>query len=1004
MTSDECPLEGILTDLRQLEARDGLIREPLWKKDINNENLIRCVPNAKASAYAEKILNDSEPQDHPSFPQAYHQANRVLWNVIVPIGLYRGKSIFWICENDPSYVFWLSREYGKERHRIHLRQSFFFHISFYALQFEDFRSSKSIFDLEEIAKKEADISGDDSSRLLAFGRFAKLTYSEILRKGSTGDVPAREFLYDTLHSLRPMKGKNRWTDFRDWLNLQGDLTFLSSKPNSSVVFKTPTSVLTTASTTPFLLTSSFHGSSSSLSSNTCEPQSPIILKPAKQATPVDFLISTSCSKSPLLTAKRDEEIDQSSQVSSSNIRVASDFVSRLPRDVLPPSDSLSPPPPPLGPPPPLPSPPLPPPHAGSSDYVSADLLVELGFLRNSLFNCSPAQARFISSELKAIGFLGKYKTPPSDARAVPMWRYPPDPVMRYKPGHLPSLDDFYLHKIFIWFPLYFFTHLLGPDDFPCKDSKCTGHAVRRSENVHGIRLVTEPSGQYYIVSSSLKCSDKSCKHNKSYWAAFNKEYLTLLPPLIKSIFPAHLTHKKAICNSAVDQLLTGTRSPSSLASDFEMAANSRYERLHLQYLELVKLARVQHAKMVKLGSIDALPSVIPQFSSYDDHQGYCGATMSMRYVCELLKAVFVEHKPYLVALVKGVFGTVLRGDHTRKVAKKVQIKGGAVWSYALMNEDQKILSFVLTESDSDTKLDSFFAALKTRYELASVPLAKHIYIDKNCCELPPYTESASARKKSKAIMPVACSSDRTEVQRKSSTCRLKYNPEIEEHLDPNHSISRFGRGCVSEAHPSFSSFLSALSDAYFISDTSDMKRLEIAWKFAQKVGPKPTKEYIRRHCRTQIPPPAELEKRVTEVYNCFKTAFDRETSSYLYSDEMEKVKELQMKHIVRGCLSDPVDSEGNIQYQVRGYVALEHSKDLRCRLPVYSTVRGSSQLEGFHVHQNRNITGTVVGLELYDAQMLPAICLSAICGTWEGTVISCTLKFQMHLIQVCCMN
>ena len=154
-----------------------------------------------------------------------------------------------------------------------------------------------------------------------------------------------------------------------------------------------------------------------------------------------------------------------------------------------------------------------------------------------------------------------------------------------------------------------------------------------------------------------------------------------------------------------------------------------------------------------------------------------------------------------------------------------------------------------------------------------------------------------------------------------------------------------------------------------------MKRLEIAWKVAQKVGPKPTKDYIRRHCRAIIPPPAELEKRVREVINCFRTSFDRETSSYLYSDEMEKVVDLQMKHVLRGCLSDPVDSDGNIKYQVRGYVALEHSKDPRCRVPVYSTVRGSSQLEGFHMHQNKNITGTVVSMDLYDAQMFPAICL-----------------------------
>ena len=601
--------------------------------------------------------------------------------------------------------------------------------------------SKSIFDAEELAKKSATLSGDNSKRLLAFGRFASLTYSEVLEKGRNGDGPACQFLCRTVQSLRPTNSRNRWTDFRDWLKLQGDLSFLFPTTNSSSNIVAPAfssaSNLTVTSFTPLpspniptspLLSpvlpassnrlkrshhqsdpGSFapwsssrgpsiessgkpHGLSSSLTVNICEPQvqsaiihtptSSVEPKSSKSTSSIDFLISPSDSKP-----------------SCSSVNPL--FIP--------------------------PVPPAPPPSlSDSSDYVSADLLVELGFLRSSVFNCSPAQAKFISSELKAIGFLGKFKSPPSDPRTVAMWRYPSEPVMRHRQGHLPCLEDFYLHKIFLWFPIYFFSHLLAPDEFPCKDSSCTGYAVRRSENVHGIRLVTEPDGQYYIISSSLKCSKKSCKHNKSYWAAFNIEYLKLLPPLIRSVFPAHLTHRKAICKRVVDLLLSGSRSPSSLASDFEKAANSRYERLHLQYLELVKLARTQHAKLAKLGSVEPLPNVIPKFSSYDDHQGYCGANVSMSYVCELLKAVFVDQKPYLVALMKGVFGTVLCGDHTRKVAKKVQIKGGAVWSYALMNEDQKILSFVLTDSDSDTKLGTLFDSLRTRFELASVPLAEHI--------------------------------------------------------------------------------------------------------------------------------------------------------------------------------------------------------------------------------------------------------------------------------------
>lgn len=113
---------------------------------------------------------------------------------------------------------------------MHIKHSFFFFLSFFSLQFEDFRWSKSIFDAEAEAKEKADESRDESGRILAFGVFADLTYAEVLRKGSS-DERACQLLKATLSWT--IKEKSRWSDFRDWLKLQDDPTLTSGTESSS---------------------------------------------------------------------------------------------------------------------------------------------------------------------------------------------------------------------------------------------------------------------------------------------------------------------------------------------------------------------------------------------------------------------------------------------------------------------------------------------------------------------------------------------------------------------------------------------------------------------------------------------------------------------------------------------------------------------------------------------------------------------------------------------------
>ncbi|KAK1882391.1 Carbon monoxide dehydrogenase [Dissostichus eleginoides] len=63
--------------------------------------------------------------------------------------------------------------------------------------------------------------------------------------------------------------------------------------------------------------------------------------------------------------------------------------------------------------------------------------------------------------------------------------------------------------------------------------------------------------------------------------------------------------------------------------------------------------------------------------------GWCGVSHYSHYLEELL-----------TLLLQGTFGQALRSDHTRRGAGKVVLSSGTMSSYAIMNENWRILSWV----------------------------------------------------------------------------------------------------------------------------------------------------------------------------------------------------------------------------------------------------------------------------------------------------------------------
>ena len=188
---------------------------------------------------------------------------------------------------------------------------------------------------------------------------------------------------------------------------------------------------------------------------------------------------------------------------------------------------------------------------------------------------------------------------------------------------------------------------------------------------------------------------------------------------------------------------------------------------------------------------------------------------------------------------------------------------------------------------------------------------------------------------------------------------------VVELLDSFHCIRGLGRCVTSEAHPAYSRFMALLSNAFFMVDECDLQALHSARDSLQWM-PEPTKDEVRKHCRTRVPHPSLLEKHVTAVMLAFRDVTDS-NGVPLFSATMLKEWQLQRIHIRRGCLSDPVDV-GGVLYRFTGNVQLGHSKKPEAKVATWQSLRGSSQLEGFHPHQAKWVTGTCVSSSLFQAQ------------------------------------
>lgn len=172
-------------------------------------------------------------------------------------------------------------------------------------------------------------------------------------------------------------------------------------------------------------------------------------------------------------------------------------------------------------------------------------------------------------------------------------------------------------------------------------------------------------------------------------------------------------------------------------------------------------------------------------------------------------------------------------------------------------------------------------------------------------------------------------------------------------LDIWHFMRRLGRGCCSESHPLYGTFLSQLSLCIFEWDAEDLQLL-IGAKRAEMLQeglPDPpekavnkalTKYELAKHCRRRTRGSIQTIELIEELLLSLSLATDSLGVSLL-KEEMKEIWEEQKRHIK--CLQDP---PGILLYTITG-----HLKKGGVNLPVFRCARGSTSLESFHLHLAR---------------------------------------------------
>ncbi|CAL8307411.1 unnamed protein product [Merluccius merluccius] len=135
-------------------------------------------------------------------------------------------------------------------------------------------------------------------------------------------------------------------------------------------------------------------------------------------------------------------------------------------------------------------------------------------------------------------------------------------------------------------------------------------------------------------------------------------------------------------------------------------------------------------------------------------------------------------------------------------------------SYAVMNENWMVASWVMVQSEAEKSLESMYQGLVRRYSDAGVEKANYHWVDRDCCaafRIPDLHHGEHFNWDAWRTTPSIVTEATAGTLENACASHTHYNSNIVVKLDLFHCMRHFTRECTSEHHPLYSTFCHLLS-------------------------------------------------------------------------------------------------------------------------------------------------------------------------------------------------
>eukprot|EP00951_Prasinocladus_malaysianus_P032906 scaffold322675_cov20-Prasinocladus_malaysianus.AAC.2 len=299
------------------------------------------------------------------------------------------------------------------------------------------------------------------------------------------------------------------------------------------------------------------------------------------------------------------------------------------------------------------------------------------------------------------------------------WHIPWTSRCFLRPGS--SVSDLYLKETIMWDPPSIRPHLIGSEVMPCPTCGASDAVeIRQKWYGCGARRLHDLDKTIYLWGRLYCCGTCAARHRaeaarakqqpgykpkkvQHFFLSYNRKSMEIMGrkyPFILQACPFILTHRSgkptlwpstsrlmvySVCIAmiraryiagitrrlmGVIQHQQGTgMSFSALASLLGEMHRNAYAQMDALYCEYLLANKCNDRQP---------PHDHPQFSAFDDPEGYNGSSPSARYLQDVAAASHAQRRSSLIRRMMMITGDVLKGDHTFKVVKKIVADKGAL--------------------------------------------------------------------------------------------------------------------------------------------------------------------------------------------------------------------------------------------------------------------------------------------------------------------------------------